>query len=162
MTVKKLILRIVCVCCCIMIIFIVVIPACIAPDAKTDNKQKTRYWSMTGIRNTFEYALRETTYSNIFEYVNSIEGIQDIPHILSCETIRRIVKDSGVATKKLKFHRGGSFYEDGIFTDAWGQPIVVTLTTNHSGCAGVTMHSFGKNKRNENGEGDDILMMIEP
>lgn len=162
MTVKKLILRIMCVCCCTVIIFIVVVPACIAPDSHPDNNQKTRYWSMTGIRNTLEYALLETAHSNMFEYVNSIEDIQNIPHILSCETIRKIVKDSGVATEKLKFHRANSFYKDGIFSDAWGQPIVVTLTTNHSGCASVTMHSFGKNKRNESGEGDDILMLITP
>jgi len=162
MVVKKLILRVVCACCFVMVVLIVVIPACIAPDAKPDNNQKTRYWSMASLRNTFEYAMWETGNSNMFAYVNSIGSVQDVPHDVNCKTIRKIVKDSGVAIERLTYYKGGSFYENGIFFDAWGQPIVVTLTTNHNGSTGVTMHSFGKNMRNENGEGDDILMWIAP
>jgi len=49
------------------------------------------------------------------------------------------------------------YYKDGIFSDVWGQPIVVTLTTNHAGTGYVIMHSFGKNKKDEKGDGDDIM-----
>jgi hypothetical protein len=113
---------------------------------------------MGAMRNTFQYALYETGHSNMLEYVASIEGAQNIPHVVRCETIRKIVNDSGIATERLKFDHGESFYENGTFSDAWGQPIVVTITTNFNGNMGLTMHSYGKNKRNENGKGDDILV----
>jgi len=113
---------------------------------------------MAAMRNAFQYALHETGHSNMLEYVDSIEGSQPIPHIVKCGTIRKIVNDSGIMIERLKFDRGESFYENGTFFDAWRQPIIVTLTTNQNGKVGLTMHSYGKNRRNENDKGDDIIL----
>lgn len=158
MTLIKLVLRLLCVCCFVLAILIVIIPTCIAPDSNSDNNRKTRYWSMSAMRSVFQYALNQTGSSNMLEYIESTGCTQNIPHIMSSEMVRKIIKDSGVAIERLKFDNGRSFYEGGVFLDAWGRPIIVTLTTNRSQEFGITMHSFGKNRKNENGDGDDILL----
>jgi hypothetical protein len=113
---------------------------------------------MPAIRSTIQYALYETGHTNVLEYVNSIEGIESVPRMLKRETIRKIVNDAGVVIERFKLDGGESFYNEGIFFDAWRQPIDVMLTTNNNGKVGLNFHSRGKNKINGIEKGDDINM----
>ena len=161
MTVKELLLRVICAIFFVFVVLIAVIPACIVPDAKPDNAQKTRYWSIGAMRNTFAYAVYASGHTNILDYINSIENVQRFPYFVKSETIRKIVEDSGIEVGRLSFYRGARFYEDGTFFDAWGQPILVTLTTNLNGNVYIIFQSFGQNNKSDNGEGDDILIQFD-
>jgi len=102
--------------------------------------------------NAISDAMKKCAHTNVMEYINSKRDTQHIPWVLDRETIRRITKDS----KYYPFD-----IEKRNFLDGWGQPIVITLTTNRHGEIGITMHSFGKNLQDENGVGDDILVWID-
>ena len=95
--------------------------------------------------------LNDNGCGNAAEYVYSVTGSRNIPQILGRKIIRRIREDSVIYSPDLLFLND-------VLLDKWGQPITIMLTTNHIGEAGIVMHSFGKNKRNENGGGDDIVM----
>ncbi|MCL1920305.1 MAG: hypothetical protein FWG50_04380 [Kiritimatiellaeota bacterium] len=82
-------------------------------------------------------------HSNLVEYVDSLTGSRGIPRFVHREMIQEMSPRSG------------------NFLDAWGQPIMILLTTNSNGEAGVAMHSFGGNKRDEGGGGDDIVLWID-
>jgi len=105
--------------------------------------------NMTFMADTVKYAMKATGHSNAVEYVAHIAGTQNSLQILSRDTIRQILRDG----REYPFD-----LENGVFLDGWEHPIMITLTTNQYGELGIMMHSFGKNKRNENGAGDDIVI----
>ena len=95
-----------------------------------------------------------TDHDNVLEYISNSTSIQTIPQILNVELIRSITDPN-----PLSHVREPLFAK--MFLDAWKQPIIITLTTNHVGKVGVTMHSFGKNKRNDNGNKDDVVLWFD-
>jgi len=108
---------------------------------------------MGGIRDTFKGATAIAGHSNVLEYVNSLSDVCDFPRTVDSQTVCQMF--SG----KFRWSESYSeYYKDGVFFDKWGQPIVVTLTTNHAGTGYVILHSFGKNKKDEKGDGDDLMM----
>ena len=106
---------------------------------------------MLELKDILFLSMKDTGYSNVLEYANGISDNHTIPRTLGYE-----IFDKSILSPEAM----SSFYQHGVFADAWGQPIVIMLTTNRNGKVGVTMHSFGKNKRNENGGGDDIVLWI--
>ena len=80
---------------------------------------------------------------------------KDIPRILDSKFTYRIINDGGPRI----YSR--NTYKDDSLLDMWGEPIIFMLTTNRNGDVGFTMHSFGKNKIDEKGGGDDIIMWFD-
>ena len=95
--------------------------------------------------------------TNIMEYVHSITGEPRELKVLDQKILREILLAKNI--KKLSSSRE-EHYND-LFRDAWKQPIIISLTTNQNAEVGITMHSFGKNKRNDNGGGDDIFLWFD-
>ena len=89
-------------------------------------------------------------HNKMVEYFDSMSATTNFPRIVERETLRKIIEDGKTYYP--------SSWRNGIFYDAWGEPIIITLTTNNHGELGFYMHSFGKNKRNDNGKKDDIIM----
>ena len=139
--VVRIMLRMGFLCCCIAFV-VIIVRLFSSPTLYSVNLTGAYMRSMAVV---MEYAMESAGHSNIVEYVNSITSTQRIPQIMDCEVIRRIRKEA-------------LCFDDEDFRDAWGQPIMITLTTNRNGAIKILMHSFGKNKRNENGNGDDIQM----
>jgi len=111
-------------------------------------KLETRV-SMLTIAECLKEATKHAGSSNVIEYVKKVTDTQNIPQDLNQKALGQIF--SAYPVFPVSFHGGELF-------DEWGNSIRIILTTNHIGEAGVIMHSFGKNKRNENGGGDDIVM----
>ena len=129
-------------------------PIYLDPDATPsgiDRKLDT-HGSMRSMVWIISMAMKNAKNKNLLNYLNSLSDTKDIPRILDYEVIELIFKDS--------IGRPTSF-RDKKLLDTWERPIIITLTTNRSGKVGITMHSFGENGIDENGEGDDIIMWFD-
>ena len=133
--------------CCFCVVILLLVWSAFYIPAVPDNL-KTQV-IIENICTALKYATVHAGHSNVLEYVNSLSDGQDIPRMVSSPTINQIISDMFKASES---------YKDGALFDEWGQPIVVALTTNHAEKGCVIIHSFGKNKKNENGDGDDIMM----
>ena len=127
-----------------------------SPSVK-DFDQTTKR-NMYSVADTIFDAIEITGHNNVLEYIYNITGTRHIPQTLSSDLFLQICKDV--------YHQVPlSSQDEKILTkrliDAWKQPIIITLTTNQNGEAGVIMHSFGKNKQNETGNGDDIILWFD-
>jgi len=142
----RIMLQITCAVFCITIIA----RSCMVP--KLSSPDLTRA-NMRAMVSCWEHIMKPTGHSNILEYINSKSSTQTIPRIIDNEILHHIIEDGKI------FYP--SSWKNGEFFDAWGQPIIITLTTNNNGKVGLFMHSFGKNKRNENGKGDDVIMWFD-
>ena len=96
------------------------------------------------------YKMQTSGYTHIDHYINNLSESITIPCILHGDFMMQIIHPGPMP---LSF----SLQTNELF-DQWNQPIIITLTTNKNHKVGLTMHSFGKNKINENGKGDDILI----
>lgn len=88
--------------------------------------------------------------SNVIEYADSLTSARGVPRVIECEGVRKRFENSGLPTL---FIFGGT-------NDAWGQPLLVSLMANPQGAADMRIHSSGKNKQSENGNGDDIVVWL--
>jgi len=131
----------------ILILFclIIFIRACYIPQPSRNELTRIH---MRIINAYFNGYVNKSACTNIIEYVKHTTGTEKIPQILEHETIRKLLDDAGMPLDVI----GDNFF------DAWKQPIIITFTTNNTETLGLSMHSFGKNKRDENGAGDDIIM----
>ncbi|MCL1921840.1 MAG: hypothetical protein FWG50_12345 [Kiritimatiellaeota bacterium] len=98
---------------------------------------------MSDMADSIHYVMRKASHSNLVEYVDSLTGSRRIPRFVHREVMQEVSP------------------QDLDFLDAWGQPIMILLTTNSNGETGMAMHSFGENKRDEQGNGDDIAIWID-
>ena len=96
-------------------------------------------------------AMIDSGQTNVMEYINNLSEAHNIPPAINSKIISLITKGFISETGNTK---------NGFFIDAWGNPIVINFTTNHFGKFFLTVHSFGKNKINENGRGDDIMIWL--
>ena len=94
-------------------------------------------------------AMKHTKYTNVFDYFNSKTNINTIPKILDYKILSYTFNDC--------VGQPSGFRQKGLL-DTWGNLIIISLTKNKNGEIGMTMHSYGKNKKNETGKGDDILI----
>jgi hypothetical protein len=88
--------------------------------------------------------------NNVLEYADCITSTRGVPRFINFEGLRQRFNNKGIST---------CFIFDGT-TDAWGQPMVISLMVNPHGTADIRIHSYGKNKRDENGHGDDIVVWL--
>ena len=137
---------------CVGLIYFFLIWRFSIPPSVKDKKQLTKA-DMSCLAYAMQSAMKHTGHTNIMEYLNCLTIITNTPYSLSHKIIPRIIEDA----------RGASihFWDGCLLRDAWGHPITITIQTNFNGCLNVTFHSFGKNKRNENGKNDDIIMCFD-
>jgi len=121
---------------------IVIVRKAFMPLGKRDSNIDTEEY-MHIKADSIKFAMEKAGYSNLVEYVSSITGAQSIPHFVHREIAHT------------------TLYMEEDFLDAWGQPIMILLTTNSIGEVGVAMHSFGENQKDEKGDGDDIVMWLD-
>ena len=126
------------------------------PKLPSDKTTKVR---MNVAAQFMQFSIQENGCSNIVEHLNKTIGIHSIPQILNYDSMYKILENNLPGT------RATELMPEGVFWDAWDQPITITLITNlHSRYSGryfVMMHSKGKNKKDENGKGDDIVSFFE-
>jgi len=146
--IMRTIMQILYVCLGIFIV-IIIIGVFISPTVKP-RKPNTRV-SMIAMAETINGTMRWMGYTNIAEYVYYLTGKQEIPQILTHEIIQKIINEGGISPDY-------NCMENGDLIDTWKQPIIISIATNHNGEVGLTMHSFGKNKIDEKGAGDDIFV----
>ena len=93
-------------------------------------------------------SMLKSSHSNVFEYVSQITRAPYIPNVIPDKTMEYMVAD---------WVRESKNYRNGVFYDSWKQPITVSLKKNNANKICLCIHSFGKNKKNDNGNGDDIM-----
>ena len=93
--------------------------------------------------------MQKSGHSNVFEYVSQITCTQHMPNVITYETMGYIAADLVRESKN---------YMRGVFYDAWKQPIIVFFDEFKDNKKSLIIHSFGKNKKNNNGNGDDIML----
>jgi len=119
------------------------------PSTSSPARKTVHIMEIIGV--VIKEGMKRSSHSNVIEYVSQIMHTQCIPDVISDETMEYIVTN---LIKESKNYRRGVFY------DAWKNPIIITLSTNKNNEIGLIMHSFGKNKLNDNGKGDDIIIQF--
>ena len=139
----------------IVIVFMFIRSLFLSPTTN-DPIQKTKI-KMYFIAKYFIYAMEKYEFIHITEYFNYLTNEQNIPRTINKDVIYQVFYETfppPLSSSEME-------YLDNWLIDVWKQPIIVTLTTNQNGEFGIMMHSFGKNKRDDKGKKDDILLWFD-
>ena len=149
-------------------IFINMFFVSLMPTSKTSDRVCYTKGCMREMYNIIEYYLQNPdNINNLYLTLNKNESIEiknnETIHEQICEIIipnkKQLILNDEIILQIIKYNDlWTSFYNDGNIIDAWGQPIIIILYYETNMITDITMHSFGRNKKNDNGRKDDLVM----